>query len=115
MAIRITSVKTAPGNRICQGDILRDVEYIERLSEERGILEVSKIVFPYVMVLTQDCDLQGDHVFRTEGRPTQDKLLISALVAPLYNAKHVFGGEHLSELDISSEPINENKSRGGRY
>ena len=104
--------KTVP-TRIQQGDIYKDIEYIEYLREEKGQIQASKIVFPYVIVLTQDCDLAQDNTFRkspTEG--TQDNLLFSVLVAPLYNAEHVYTGEHLSELELKMEPISKNKTPG---
>lgn len=96
--------------RVCQGDIFREVEYVERISENEGILEVSKIVFPLVAVLTQDCDLKQDHVFRSVDKATQDKWLISVLVAPLYNAEHVYSGEHLLDIGIRSQPVKKGKT-----
>ena len=60
MAIRVT---VSPTGRLCQGDILSGVEYVERVDEHKGILEVSRIVFTNVIVLTQDCDLEQDHIF----------------------------------------------------
>jgi hypothetical protein len=96
-------VEKTPIARLRQGDILRDVEHIEHVLEESGIIEVSKIVFPLVIVLTQDCDLQYDEQSRLsvdENSGDQDKWLLSVLVAPLYNAEHVHRGEHLSELDM---------------
>lgn len=67
---------------------MRDIEYLEDIREENGIIEISKIVFPLVVVLTQDCDL------------AQGKYLLSVLVAPLYNVEHVYTGTHLSEIDV---------------
>jgi hypothetical protein len=104
--------RTEPDERVCQGDVLRDVEYVEHVLEHEGILEVSKICFPFVIVLTQDCDLEQDHTFRTQSKQTQDKWLISVLVAPLYNAEHVFSGEHLLDIGIKSEPMNRKKTDG---
>lgn len=104
--------RTVPDERICQGDIVRNVEYIESVHESNGVIEVSKINFPFVIVLTQDCDLEQDHSFRIQKKDTQDKLLISILVAPLYNAEHVFSGEHLLDIDIRSEPIPRKKTDG---
>ena len=100
------------GPRLNQGDIIKNIEFLESMSEEDGILEVTKISFPFVIVLTQDCDLEQDHKFRTEEVKTQDKLLLSALLAPLYNAEHVFEGQHLSELDITSQQINKKRTQG---
>ena len=96
--------------RISQGDIFRDVECIEYATEKRGIVEVSKIVFPLVVVLTQDCDLEQDFNGRESGK--LNNKLLSVLVAPLYNAEHLFVGEHLSELQISGTKINKGKTEG---
>jgi hypothetical protein len=106
------NARTKADERICQGDIIRDVDWIETVLEQDGILEVRKIRFPFVIILTQDCDLAQDHMFRTEAKPTQDKWLISVLAAPIYNAEHVFSGEHLLDINIKSEPINKNATHG---
>lgn len=109
-----TRASRAAEERILQGDIFRDVDYFERVTEAGGIIEVSRIVFPLAVVLTQDCDLAQDHTFRRSepALPTQDKWLISVLMAPLYNAEHVYRGEHLSDLGIRSETISKNRSPG---
>lgn len=99
--------------RVAQGDVIRDVEFIEFVAEESGTLEVSKIVFPLVVVLTQDCDLEQDFRFRMkEESRSQDKFLFSVLVAPVYNLDHVCAGEHLSELKMKMQPIKRNKTPG---
>ena len=73
------------GARICQGDIYKDVEFIEYAIEKAGVIEISKIVFPFVVVLTQDCDLNQDYKVRRKETSNHDKKLISVNVAPLYN------------------------------
>lgn len=103
-------VQTRRRIRISQGDVFRDVECIEYIAEQDGIIEVSKIVFPLVIVLTQDCDLEQDAGNR--GKPTQNTRLLSVLVAPLYNAEHVFRGEHLSEIGLTMESISKGKTPG---
>lgn len=106
-------VKKKRLGRISQGDIFRDVECIEYVAEKRGIIEVSKIVFPLVVVLTQDCDLEQNARYRGDRKPSSDdKRLFSVLVAPLYNAEHVFQGMHLSDLDLRMEPINKKRTPG---
>lgn len=87
-------------DRISQGDIFQDVDFLERYRINEGILQISKITFPHIIVLTQDCDLAQDYEFRREENENQDKILISVLVAPLYNAEFVFNGEHLSEINL---------------
>jgi hypothetical protein len=95
----------AQGSRIQQGDIIRDVEFIESSNEEEGILTISKIRYPLIVVLTQDCDLEQEFIFRNSDKLTQDKWLISVLVAPLYTADHVFSGTHLSEIGLTMQVI----------
>ncbi len=100
--------------RISQGDIFRDVEYLEYATESSGIIELSKIVFPLIIVLTQDCDLEQDYKYRwaNGNSKDQDKWLLSVIVAPLYNAEHVYRGEQLSELNMTMQIINSKKSHG---
>jgi hypothetical protein len=105
--------KTRTG-RISQGDVYRDVECIEYVLEREGVVEVSKIVFLLVVVLTQDCDLQRNAAYKPgAGKPkTDDKRLFSVLVAPLYNAEHVFQGTHLEDLGLTMAEINRGRSPG---
>lgn len=101
--------------RPSQGDVFREVEYIEHVLEGHGVLEVSKIVFPLVVVLTQDCDLQWDAQYRgrrTTRPATQDKKLFSVLVAPLYNAEHVYQGQHLTDIGLTMTMINKTATPG---
>lgn len=107
--IKITDIKQ---ERLLQGDIIQNVEYIEYIEEESGILNISKVIFPYVIVLTQDCDLQQDYEFRCSKKSSQDKYLISILVAPLYNFEHFCQGDHLIEIGIKSSIINKKKTPG---
>lgn len=108
--------RTSPRDplRACQGDVYRDVEHIEYVQEDAGTLTISKVVFPFVVVLSQDCDLEQEYMarWRTPPKGSQDQWLISALVAPLYNVEHVFEGLHLSELQMRMEPINKKKTPG---
>ena len=105
----MTEVKVADKKsaRICQGDVYREVEYIESIKRIENDIEITKIVFPYVIVLTQDCDLESDFRLRCEepDKPIKGKLLLSVLVAPLYNVEQVYLGEHLSKLNIQTEVI----------
>lgn len=109
--IKIRQKKTS---RVCQGDIFRDVQFIEQVSEEDGFIEISRITFPLVIVLTQDCDLEQDYRIRwsRESTPNEDKRLFSVLVAPLYNIEHVYTGEHLDTLGMRMHPISKNRTPG---
>lgn len=86
--------------RIEQGDIIANVEYIEYAEESAGLIKVSKIVFPLVIVLTQDCDLTWDYQNRNKKKENddEDKFLMSVIVAPLYNFEHFIHGTHLEDI-----------------
>lgn len=94
--------------RLHQGEILRDIDFIEYAVQRRGNVKISTITFPYVVVLTQDCDLQQDYGVRWSRKhkpKNHDKKLFSALVAPLYNRDHFLAGEHLSDISMSMQKI----------
>jgi hypothetical protein len=107
-------VKHENGERITQGDIFKNVEFLEHITELDGNIEVSKIIFPYVVVLTQDCDLAQDFTFRwtEDTKSNHDKWLFSVLVAPLYNLEQLLSGEHLNELNMAMSPISRKKTPG---
>jgi hypothetical protein len=111
--IKILKGKSA---RVCQGDIYRDIEMVEYAVEKSGTIEISKIIFPAIAVLTQDCDLAQDYKVRWSRSKTrtEDKKLLSALVVPLYNLEHVYHGEQLDSLGIKMSPINRKKTEGRR-
>ena len=94
----LASIQANP--RLLQGDVYRDVPFLESADEHDGTITVSTIEFPLVVVLTQDCDLLQDTNVRFNAKPgqNQDKFLFSVLVAPIYVAKHVYDGTHLSDL-----------------
>lgn len=107
--------KIGKQSRIHQGDIIRNVELIESYEEKDGNIEISKINFPLVVVLTQDCDLEQDYRYRYGGgkaKNNHDKFMVSVLVAPLYNADHLFEGKHLELLKRNAQTISKNKSPG---
>lgn len=113
----MTRIKTGKQARICQGDIFKETEFIEYAIERKGIVEISRIIFPQVVVLTQDCDLNQDYVVRwAKDRPaTQDKKIFSVIVAPLYNFNHFYEGEHLSDLGMTMARQKDQGTTGSRY
>lgn len=104
-------VKEENEPRIRQGDIIRNVEYIENVLEENGAISVSRIVFPLVVVLTQDCDLTWDYDARNKKSTNQDKYLLSVIVAPLYNYEHFLEGVHLQDIGQQMAKISHNEEK----
>lgn len=106
-------INKANSERVRQGDIYSKAPYYESYKELKGEFELTIYEFPYVLVLTQDCDLEQNKSARNkEPAPKQqaltvnDKHLISVIVVPLYNSEHLFSGTHLEELEINTLPQN---------
>jgi len=106
-----TRVEKQYCRRVRQGDIISDVEYIEYVDIIDGKIEISKILFPLVIVLSQDCDLTWDFESRNGETNNQDKHLFSVIVAPLYNYEHFIEGKHLSELNLTMRSISSKPSK----
>lgn len=92
------------------------MELVEYVAQHGDSIEISRLTFPLATVLTQDCDLEQDYRVRWSRQvtPNKDKQLFSVLVAPLYNAEHVYAGEHLNGLDppMTMQPISKAKTPG---
>ncbi len=107
-------IETQLAARICQGDLIRNVAFIEDILEDGENIEVQRILFPLVVVLTQDCDLEQDDPTRKrkEGQSAnQHAMILSVLVAPAYNAAHFELGDHLSELKLTMRSFPTAKGR----
>lgn len=91
--------------RICQGDIFHDVK--ELTVQTASGLARREVIFPYVVILTQDCDLSEDFMCREglrEGKEgAQDKYMQSILVCPLFLAEDLRAGKHLSVIDFTMQ------------
>ncbi len=113
-------------NRICQGDVFKDVIYIENiipLGDDK--FEISTIEFPLTIVLSQDCDLQWDSDIRVnqttdeKGKktPNDDKRLLSVIVAPIYNVEDAYEGIQLEGIGLKMSPLprpeNSKKQKSG--
>lgn len=92
-------------SQIHQGDIYRDIDYIEYAHIIDGHIEISKIHYQYVMVLSQECDLTQDFNERQKDFQTQrityDKIIQSVIVVPMFNFEHFKDGSHLSNLGFT--------------
>jgi len=89
--------------RICQGDILREIDVIDwDINDTSGDYEISNTNLPYIIVMTQDCDLEWDFNNRSElAAKTQDKYLHTVLACPAYNASEFKKGVHLAGLTMN--------------
>jgi len=92
--------------RICQGDIFRDFEYLEYTPNSKKTGTGTMKIFPYLLILSQDCDLELDCKNRTNSEDNQDKFLFSILACPGYLAEELRKGIHLKEYKLKMQTIN---------
>ncbi len=96
-------------SRIVQGDILRDITFLEWDLNERNPTKSPVIdkYLPYIVILTQDCDLEQDFDNRQEDEAEkQDKFLQSILVCPAYIEDQFRKGTHLEGFKLVMENFN---------
>lgn len=99
--------------RFCQGDILRDITIVEWAEEVEDAppeerFQITDRHIPYVVLLTQDCDLEQDHVNRAKASSdTQDKFLQSILVCPAYGVDDFRQGKHLEKLELQMQSFSQ--------
>ena len=93
--------------RICQGDILENFTYDinSPLSTE---IEKIRMNFPYVIILSQDCDLTRDYEIRYTDKEKKNyaNLLHTVLFSPLFNADIFKNGTHLEEIKLKCDSYN---------
>lgn len=94
--------------RVSQGDIYKNVWCFENISEDAENIYIKRVNFPYVVVLTQDCDIQqhGEYVNHKSGQ------LFSVLVAPVYNAATFMEGKHLEKLNLEAPSYVTSRNKG---
>lgn len=93
--------------RIYQGDLLRDFVFYTanpgRKKKNSKIIELTKIEFPYVIVLSQDCDLEWcfkrKDTIEIEGRKLiqDNQFLPNVLILPAFPIDSLIDGNHLKD------------------
>ncbi len=108
------SVKKVPLQRISQCDLFRDIEVIENIVEENfgedKKIRISRIHFPCIIVLTQDCDLERDFENRNnDSKRNKNTSLLHIIVAPVLNFESYVEGKHWGNIFT----IGERQKKGG--
>lgn len=97
-------------DRIVQGDILKEVKFTDwDWNAKKNNIEIYEKNLPYIIILTQDCDLEQDFRYRTTIMKNNDKLLQSILVCPAYGWQDFIQGDHLKDFKLKMERINSNQ------
>lgn len=85
-----------------QTALLKDLDLPEVASSEGAQAFVKSRVYPWIVVLSQDCDLNLDRLARAglpiaEGKPPvgKDKILLSILLCPAFALDHVLAGTYI--------------------
>ena len=88
-------------NRLNQGDILEGLSIVSAVFQAGDVIE-TRVTFPYIIVMTQDCDLEQDYRSREkeDAKEEEDKFLQSILVCPAFVAEDLKEGNHLSEFGL---------------
>lgn len=84
--------------RICQGDILKDFKFNTIKSDDSEVVEY---YFPFIIILSQDCDLQYGLLVSSDlshGPITSTQYLHNIIFVPAFPVDAVKSGEHLLSL-----------------
>ena len=93
-------------DRIVQGDILSEVKFRDwDWDTKKDNVIIYKKELPYIVILSQDCDLEWDFKYRTTAQKNDDKKLQSILVCPAYRWQEFIDGVHLKAYDLKMENI----------
>lgn len=103
--------------RVSQGDVFRDIELPEGLIEGPEDLTVVSHTIPYLVVVSQDCDLEHD--FNNRSNPdskNHDKYLQNILYLPAFVSESFREGTHFVSFNLkmeswTSEPWKKIKSK----
>ena len=93
-------------SRIVQGDILKEVKFSDwDWDKEKNNVKIYEKKLPYIVILTQDCDLDLDSKYRTSAGKNDDKILQSVLVRPAYGWNDFINGDHLKDYSLKMQTI----------
>lgn len=91
--------------RICQGDILRDIKF-PLIDDD---FKVYELTYPYVVVITQECDLNSYYKDDRENGFC-NQFLPNIMLLPAFPAEKLRNGEHICSLyEIKQDKINSDR------
>lgn len=101
--MKISAKKTESNQeRVTQGDIFQDIEILENIDVEKSVIRVQKILFPFVVCLNQECDLETD--FRTNNDMLCNNNLLHLAVAPAFIFEQYLNGTHWGGIFSNCNP-----------
>ena len=111
MSTTSKAFKSQLTDKICQGDIFRNVRYNYIDSEDDEGVNIIEFEFPMAIIISQACDViaMEDVVNNKSGKPA--KFMPSILMCPIYDKSASKSGDHIKvafsllSLNIVEEPI----------
>ncbi len=83
-------------DRICQGDILRDFSFNVAVEDKTTKIGVTTISFPYIVILSQDCDLEQS--YKNDASTEHNQYLPNVLFIPAFPSEDLKEGKHLQNV-----------------
>ena len=83
---------------IGQGDILTNVSYTYEVNITNDKVDVIQFEFPFVLVLSQSCDLEHGNRLLNKEIKSEAKVMFSAIVVPFFEFDTIRTGKHLHYL-----------------
>jgi len=97
--------------RICQGDIYKDLMYDVKSFKEGNSFKTLRVYLPFIVILSQDCDLEQDYKNREIRKDKHDKYLRTILFSPAYNSEDLKAGTHLGHIKLTMEYYNSERMK----
>lgn len=82
---------------VLQGDIFRNISYVYKTEESEEYVDFTEFEFPYVIVLSQSCDISAMSKMIDAGGKSI-KFMPSVLVAPIYDKEVLKNGDIFDEV-----------------
>lgn len=99
--------KTNADNRICQGDIYKDVQYSYISEDNEDSIEIIEYTFPLAIVISQACDVDFMSRILEARSGSVNKFMPSILMCPIYDRTEAKSMNHINEafaeLDLKKE------------
>lgn len=102
MSVKFLSKASEDNDPVLQGDIFRDVSYIYKTSDNKSFVDITEFEFPYVVVISQSCDVSAMSIMVGEGGKSL-KFMPSVLLAPIYDKETLKSGEVFNEIIKSAD------------
>lgn len=81
-----------------QGDIFKNVTFVYDVKKEKEELRIVELTFPYVLVITQSCDMLHASELIKNNIQSEAKMMFSVIVVPIFEKETITKGEHYKEL-----------------